>query len=244
MPKIFKDKNDNVLYTGYETSEVVANPTLVGTEDTLAGFQVGDTKYKVPEQKQADWNQSNDQSPDFIKNKPSIPAAVSGTSSGGYWSTITIGNTTKNIPTMPTVPDFYSIKLRAWLASGLNGECVELYANYIPFSGYSIYSDAFDCLCAAISEAKDELDVGDGAHSGLLLIAYFGNGDVTDGPSLYMGSDCGWSTGVLDDGHLELVKITGTNGPTLLSISSDSEVTAGYKYDSEDGWSFVHKKEW
>ncbi len=47
MPKIFKDKNNNVLYTGYETSEVVANPTLAGTEADLTGLQVGDTKYKV-----------------------------------------------------------------------------------------------------------------------------------------------------------------------------------------------------
>lgn len=49
MPKIFKDKNNNILYTGYETSEVVANPTLVGTEANLTGIQIGDTKYKVPE---------------------------------------------------------------------------------------------------------------------------------------------------------------------------------------------------
>lgn len=49
MPKIFKDKNNNVLYTGYETSEVVANPILAGTEDTLTGVQIGDTKYAVPQ---------------------------------------------------------------------------------------------------------------------------------------------------------------------------------------------------
>lgn len=47
MPKIFKDKDNNVLYTGYETSEVVANPTLEGTEANLTGLQVGDTKYAV-----------------------------------------------------------------------------------------------------------------------------------------------------------------------------------------------------
>lgn len=29
-------------------TEVVANPTLAGTEDALTGLQVGDTKYKVP----------------------------------------------------------------------------------------------------------------------------------------------------------------------------------------------------
>ena len=49
MPKIFKDKNNNVLYTGYETSEVVANPTLAGTEVNLTGLQVGDTKFAVPQ---------------------------------------------------------------------------------------------------------------------------------------------------------------------------------------------------
>jgi len=49
MPKIFKDKNNNVLYTGYETSEIVANPTLAGTEANLTGLQVGNIKYAVPQ---------------------------------------------------------------------------------------------------------------------------------------------------------------------------------------------------
>jgi len=47
MSKIFLDKDNNVIYDGYETHEVVANPTLVGTEEDLTGLKIGDTKYKI-----------------------------------------------------------------------------------------------------------------------------------------------------------------------------------------------------
>jgi hypothetical protein len=47
MPKTFLDKNNNALYTGYETHEIVANPTLEGDEETLEGLEIGSTKYKV-----------------------------------------------------------------------------------------------------------------------------------------------------------------------------------------------------
>lgn len=42
----------NEIANDYETptsTEVVANPTLAGTEDTLTGLQVGETKYAVPQ---------------------------------------------------------------------------------------------------------------------------------------------------------------------------------------------------
>lgn len=47
MSKTFLDKNNNTLATVYETSEVVANPTLEGTEASLSGLKIGSTKYKV-----------------------------------------------------------------------------------------------------------------------------------------------------------------------------------------------------
>ena len=47
MSKTFLDKNNNTLATVYETSEVVANPTLEGTEASLNGLKIGSTKYKV-----------------------------------------------------------------------------------------------------------------------------------------------------------------------------------------------------
>jgi hypothetical protein len=49
-------------------------------------------------QQQADWNQSNSSAVDYIKNKPTIPDAVSGTNDGTNWTTLTIGSTTKAIP--------------------------------------------------------------------------------------------------------------------------------------------------
>lgn len=47
MSKIFLDKDNNVFYEGYETHEIVANPTLAGTEDNLTGLKIGNTKYKI-----------------------------------------------------------------------------------------------------------------------------------------------------------------------------------------------------
>ena len=97
MPKIFKDKNDNVLYTGYETSEVVANPTLAGTETELTGIQIGSTKYKAPEGFSGNYND--------LTNKPTIPAAVSGSldsSSLYYWRSISIGSVNGLIPEVVT----------------------------------------------------------------------------------------------------------------------------------------------
>ena len=47
MSKRFLDKERQLLVEVYDTDEIVANPTLDGTEDSLAGLQIGDTKYKV-----------------------------------------------------------------------------------------------------------------------------------------------------------------------------------------------------
>ena len=47
MSKTFLDKDNNTLATVYETSEVVANPTLSGNEANLTGLKIGGTKYVV-----------------------------------------------------------------------------------------------------------------------------------------------------------------------------------------------------
>lgn len=41
--------NDSGFITANDVTEVVANPTLAGTEANLTGLQVGDTKYAVPQ---------------------------------------------------------------------------------------------------------------------------------------------------------------------------------------------------
>lgn len=46
---------------------------------------------------QSNWAQNDPSAADYIKNKPTI-TSVSGTNDGTNWTTITIGNTTKNIP--------------------------------------------------------------------------------------------------------------------------------------------------
>lgn len=47
---------------------------------------------------QSNWAQNDPSAADYIKNKPTIPASVTGTNDGTNWTTITIGDTTKNIP--------------------------------------------------------------------------------------------------------------------------------------------------
>lgn len=55
-------------------------------------------KENTTEQQQADWNQTDTEAVDYIKNKPTIPAAVSGTNDGTNWTSLTIGNDTYGIP--------------------------------------------------------------------------------------------------------------------------------------------------
>ena len=47
---------------------------------------------------QSNWNESNTSSLAYIQNKPTIPDAVSGVNDGTNWTSITIGSTTKAIP--------------------------------------------------------------------------------------------------------------------------------------------------
>lgn len=70
-------------------------PTKTSQLTNDSGFiTIGD----VPAQSQADWNQSDNTQVDYIKNKPSIPDAVSGTYTDDTWETLTIGSTTKSLP--------------------------------------------------------------------------------------------------------------------------------------------------
>lgn len=47
MPKTFLNYKGAILASVYETDEIVANPTLEGTEQPLEGLEVGNVKYKV-----------------------------------------------------------------------------------------------------------------------------------------------------------------------------------------------------
>ena len=48
MAKTFLDKHNNRLVTVYETSEIVANPTLTSGEPDLTSLQIGNSKFRVP----------------------------------------------------------------------------------------------------------------------------------------------------------------------------------------------------
>lgn len=47
--KTFKGKNNEVLGTFLENTDVVVNPTLTGDEPEMTGIQVGGQKYKAPQ---------------------------------------------------------------------------------------------------------------------------------------------------------------------------------------------------
>jgi len=49
IERVMKDFSMGVGEDESGGTTVVANPTLVGTEDNLTGLQVGETKYKVPQ---------------------------------------------------------------------------------------------------------------------------------------------------------------------------------------------------
>lgn len=69
--------NDTVNINGQPYSpgtEVIANPTMSGSEANLTGLEVDGTKYKVPEQVNSDWNANS--GPAQILNKPDIQTIV------------------------------------------------------------------------------------------------------------------------------------------------------------------------
>lgn len=47
MSKNVYDNRDSLLFSVYETHEIVANPTLTGGEANLTGIKIGETKYQV-----------------------------------------------------------------------------------------------------------------------------------------------------------------------------------------------------
>lgn len=98
-----------------ETSVDLSNYITVNQLNTALGFYTptaqlatvatsGDyvdltNKPTIPAaQIQSDWSQSDNSAVDYIKNKPTIPDAVSGTNDGTNWTTLTIGSDTYDIP--------------------------------------------------------------------------------------------------------------------------------------------------
>ena len=57
---------------------------------------------------QSDWAQSDNTKVDYIKHKPTIPDAVSGTNDGTNWTSLTIGSVTKGIPAAQVNADWNS----------------------------------------------------------------------------------------------------------------------------------------
>ena len=82
-----------------EKSEKYARKDDLSDVATSGSYNDLSDKPTIPDaQIQSDWSQSNTSAKDFIKNKPTIPDAVSGTNDGTNWTSITIGSTTKAIP--------------------------------------------------------------------------------------------------------------------------------------------------
>lgn len=87
------DLNGDVFPAGWSHQESVSFPFSSSDKAKLNDIETG-AQVNV----QSDWNQSDNTADDFIKNKPTIPEAVSGQNDGTNWTSITIGNTTKAIP--------------------------------------------------------------------------------------------------------------------------------------------------
>ena len=87
-------------------TDVIANPTLAGTEVYLTGLQVGDTKYKVPSgsftQEQADWTEADNTKPSYIKNKPALKTVATSGSYNDLTDKPTLFTTKQLLSTIPT----------------------------------------------------------------------------------------------------------------------------------------------
>ena len=128
---------NNVTYKVGGGTEVVANPTLAGTEADLTGLQVGDTKYKVPSggsftQEQADWTEADNTKPSYIKNKPNLATVAT----SGYYDDLL------NKPTIPTnVINYRELMVSSSPVSGAGTVDVPVIEmtnvnDYVEISGY------------------------------------------------------------------------------------------------------------
>ena len=176
MPKIFKDKNDNVLYTGYETSEVVANPTLAGTEASLTGVQIGSTKYKVPEGFSGNYND--------LTNKPTIPTVynptITFTQGGVSKGSITLnqssnqtialdaggsGGGNKNLVFFTLNYSKDGTNFTVKVAAFADSELLDAYSEEVALSYVLSYCDNYTLYCEPTSTSQDDYVTSDGDPS-------------------------------------------------------------------------------
>ena len=95
-PTIPTKTSDLTNDSGFITaSDIPTIPTKTSDLTNDSGFI---TASDVPAQVQANWNESDTSSKAYIQNKPTIPAAVSGTNDGTNWTGLTIGSDTYAIP--------------------------------------------------------------------------------------------------------------------------------------------------
>ena len=87
-----KLKVGETIYGIPEGTEVVANPTLAGTESALTGLQVGDTKYAVESGMTNPMTTAGDL---IVGGTDGVPTRIAGqTAASGYSLFFTIGNAT------------------------------------------------------------------------------------------------------------------------------------------------------
>lgn len=153
---------NNVTYkVGGGGTEVVANPTLAGTEADLTGLQVGDTKYKVPSggsftQEQADWTETDNTKPSYIKNKPALKTVAT---SGSYndltdkpnLATVATSGSYNDLTDKPTIPtnviNYRELMVSSSPVSGAGEVYVPVNTmnntnNYVEIQGYAYLNSA------------------------------------------------------------------------------------------------------
>lgn len=94
------DLSNYITVTQLNTALGFYTPTAqLATVATSGDYTDLTNKPTIPAaQIQSDWSQSDNSAVDYIKNKPNIPDAVSGTNDGTNWTTLTIGSDTYDIP--------------------------------------------------------------------------------------------------------------------------------------------------
>lgn len=92
------------------SDEISIDNTVVATKTDLEDYELKSDAFSgsyndltdkptIPAaQVQSDWSQADNTAVDYIKNKPTIPDAVSGTNDGTNWTNLTIGSDTYAIP--------------------------------------------------------------------------------------------------------------------------------------------------
>lgn len=121
-----KQLTDSVFYLSYAKSHVSANPST--TTGVLNGLEIDGTAYEIQgtgePNVQADWNEVDSTADDYIKNKPTIPAAQV----NADWNASSGVSAILNKPTIPTY-NFLGVNFHSGNGSSQEHNCNNMTEN-------------------------------------------------------------------------------------------------------------------